>query len=480
MSIPLPPGWEMKLDSRSGKRFFINHTTKKTTWEDPRSVKSGPQTSFGGRSVPRSQEIQVKTHELQKRFPTAPLNQIRAALNSLDGNVEATAHRLKLFGYRDESAIAAASAAASAAAKSATSEARRQYRKRIEDRMCKEFPSLPRETVLIALEAHEYNEKQAKESLKMQFQPKTAPQPTKQTTHSSATRNEPTAFPSVTKTITQAEKNRIKSKLRAEFPHLDEMDLNTALNLTDYDENLTRSVLKASSSVNLSQDTSRRTPATTAYFVSTSSTATTTTSTMPTSLGPVQFSQSYSPVTFGDDSTTASAIPDVSLEDLISDLTELSMSISDSLVSSSSTPAVSVASIAPTVTVAPIARTVTVAPSRPRYERAARERRTHVVRPVVLNMSGQFVSPLRSTPRGPDPLLYVGSNDELLRSDHTQICGHDPQLVHGPDRRNVKGPAARMRSRQRVYLGPQCGLSLGPNPDYYKGPTIYHAASTTI
>ena len=90
----------------------------------------------------------------------------------------------------------------------------------------------------------------------------------------------------------------------------------------------------------------------------------------------------------------------------------------------SSTPAVSVASIAPTVTVAPIAPTVTVAPiaptvtvapSRPRYERAARERRTHVVRPVVLNMSGQFVSPLRSTPRGPDPSLYVGSNDELLR-----------------------------------------------------------------
>jgi len=32
----LPPGWDMKFDSRTGKFYYINHYTKTTTWEDPR------------------------------------------------------------------------------------------------------------------------------------------------------------------------------------------------------------------------------------------------------------------------------------------------------------------------------------------------------------------------------------------------------------------------------------------------------------
>jgi len=35
-SRPLPPGWEMKTDARTGRSYFLNHTTKKTTWKDPR------------------------------------------------------------------------------------------------------------------------------------------------------------------------------------------------------------------------------------------------------------------------------------------------------------------------------------------------------------------------------------------------------------------------------------------------------------
>ncbi|XP_015590180.1 uncharacterized protein LOC107265324 isoform X3 [Cephus cinctus] len=32
----LPPGWECRYDTRSGRPYFINHFTKTTTWEDPR------------------------------------------------------------------------------------------------------------------------------------------------------------------------------------------------------------------------------------------------------------------------------------------------------------------------------------------------------------------------------------------------------------------------------------------------------------
>merc|ERR1712038_1824503 len=33
---PLPPGWDTKFDSRTGRYYFINHYTKTTVWEDPR------------------------------------------------------------------------------------------------------------------------------------------------------------------------------------------------------------------------------------------------------------------------------------------------------------------------------------------------------------------------------------------------------------------------------------------------------------
>ena len=31
----LPPWWERKIDSKSGREFFVNHNKKITTWENP-------------------------------------------------------------------------------------------------------------------------------------------------------------------------------------------------------------------------------------------------------------------------------------------------------------------------------------------------------------------------------------------------------------------------------------------------------------
>jgi len=41
-SDPLPPGWEMRYDSATGWPFFIDHSTKNTTWNDPRGQSSQP------------------------------------------------------------------------------------------------------------------------------------------------------------------------------------------------------------------------------------------------------------------------------------------------------------------------------------------------------------------------------------------------------------------------------------------------------
>ncbi|CAH8454148.1 unnamed protein product [Heterobilharzia americana] len=32
---PLPPGWEMRLDTRTGRWYFVDHNTRSTQWEHP-------------------------------------------------------------------------------------------------------------------------------------------------------------------------------------------------------------------------------------------------------------------------------------------------------------------------------------------------------------------------------------------------------------------------------------------------------------
>jgi hypothetical protein len=39
-SGPLPEGWEERVDPRTGWTYFLNHNTKTTQWEDPRSEQS--------------------------------------------------------------------------------------------------------------------------------------------------------------------------------------------------------------------------------------------------------------------------------------------------------------------------------------------------------------------------------------------------------------------------------------------------------
>jgi len=36
-TMPLPPGWQMMFDGATGRHFFVDHNTKTTTWDDPRS-----------------------------------------------------------------------------------------------------------------------------------------------------------------------------------------------------------------------------------------------------------------------------------------------------------------------------------------------------------------------------------------------------------------------------------------------------------
>ena len=36
--VPLPQGWEMRVDPNTGWPFFIDHNNQSTTWTDPRKA----------------------------------------------------------------------------------------------------------------------------------------------------------------------------------------------------------------------------------------------------------------------------------------------------------------------------------------------------------------------------------------------------------------------------------------------------------
>ncbi|XP_043236859.1 ataxin-2 homolog isoform X2 [Amphibalanus amphitrite] len=72
---PLPPGWEMKWDSRRGKAYFIDHTSQTTTWQDPRdqhgsSQAQQPQAQQQYQSQWQWQQQQQQQHQPQHQPQT--------------------------------------------------------------------------------------------------------------------------------------------------------------------------------------------------------------------------------------------------------------------------------------------------------------------------------------------------------------------------------------------------------------------------
>ncbi|MBN3295939.1 BAG3 regulator, partial [Amia calva] len=70
---PLPPGWEIKIDPQTGWPFFVDHNTRKTTWNDPRhDAKKEPQASSNGPCLapqPPPQEPQ-KHYVREMKYPS--------------------------------------------------------------------------------------------------------------------------------------------------------------------------------------------------------------------------------------------------------------------------------------------------------------------------------------------------------------------------------------------------------------------------
>lgn len=83
VSVPLPSGWEQKLDANSGKYYYIDHVHKKTQWVDPRLTH--PKVWNPARLEALAQ--------LKESFANAPENTVRHSLLQYNFNtVEASKH----------------------------------------------------------------------------------------------------------------------------------------------------------------------------------------------------------------------------------------------------------------------------------------------------------------------------------------------------------------------------------------------------
>lgn len=89
MSAPeeaLPPGWEIRF-TEEGTRYFVDHNTRTTTFQDPRpGAPKGPQGAYG---VPRAYERSFRWKLSQFRY--------LCQSNALPSHIKITLSRQTLF-----------------------------------------------------------------------------------------------------------------------------------------------------------------------------------------------------------------------------------------------------------------------------------------------------------------------------------------------------------------------------------------------
>ncbi|XP_068706566.1 BAG family molecular chaperone regulator 4-like [Montipora foliosa] len=83
---PLPQGWEMKHDPNSGRPFFIDHKTRTTSWEDPRTQKAYTAATSQPMNQSTVQPFQMPTASGTQQYqPPASSSSVMPQPNSRQG-----------------------------------------------------------------------------------------------------------------------------------------------------------------------------------------------------------------------------------------------------------------------------------------------------------------------------------------------------------------------------------------------------------
>ncbi|XP_052790369.1 mucin-5AC-like isoform X2 [Mya arenaria] len=260
---PLPPGYEARWDPNQRAYFFINHTTKATSWVDPR---------FPQQAQPQNQSYQttaqeegkvdlLKVQELRQSFPDAPEDVISQLLKTNNNVVVKVGNKLFEMGYKRAAGVHHPPPRGND----------------IQERLAAMFPDADHELMTELLEACGGDEKEARETLervgyKPVF-PATHRNPSAQGARARSPAKSPTPRQTTTPTkktspskthqqsqqrartpdkpkLTEGQKTQLMSKLQREFTSTDKTVIEMAFQVTDWDETKARSVLKDMANTN--------------------------------------------------------------------------------------------------------------------------------------------------------------------------------------------------------------------------------------
>ncbi|XP_021349011.1 BAG family molecular chaperone regulator 3-like isoform X2 [Mizuhopecten yessoensis] len=364
---PLPPGWEGRWDANQRTYFFIDHATKKTSWEDPRYSSQAtaqppfpPQKSLykskdmpGISTEPTFVKQDTMANKIHMDYPRVPLDTIADIVSACNLNEQEARIMLTRMGYQ---------------------------------------------------KGGEANSHSSLKTEQPAFRPK-SPAKGKAKSPSRSPARSPTPPKSAPKPVSEAEKKRILSKLKSEFPALDSVVVTMALDVCEYKEDQARIILKSWGDNDKGGSKAQSRPM----------------SGSKTTEAAALSSSSLEPVPFGDDGRPSSRRSDAR--------------------PSSSNKSSQPRSGQPK-------KTTSVATTHPGHKR---NKPTHVTKQtqpsnhVVINQP-RAISTNRTPTSGPNTGLRMGPDKTILLSEYT--------LVHGPNPSNRQGPEPSRSSGAQGATGP--------------------------
>ncbi|XP_060520465.1 uncharacterized protein LOC132698433 isoform X4 [Cylas formicarius] len=263
----LPSGWDCKLDERSGKYYYVNHYTKTTTWEDPRTRHRplGTPKHFSNTPVEYI-PLQHGSPELKRNYvypshsppihafqmnSSIPLQEIKSGsrkspLTLRSGRVQDSSFSTtnSLCGSDPEESVAKISAMFPTVSETHIKMLLKKYMKSI-------FPNADETVILEVLQNNDSNIQKTSETLKEMgyskkdhFKPAT-PKPDVKVDSPAGT-NEPdqTHKLPAPKMKTSEEKQQMKEKLQDKYKDVAEHLINIALESVNYDESRANQILQ--------------------------------------------------------------------------------------------------------------------------------------------------------------------------------------------------------------------------------------------
>nr|XP_022915668.1 uncharacterized protein LOC111425694 isoform X3 [Onthophagus taurus] len=246
----LPPGWDTKVDRLTGKRYYINHHTKTTTWEDPRNKHRG-----NGEYIPLqhgtpdtrrnyiypSQPSPKPAFQISGHSPKyIPLKDVKPSRNNTSLRPQQTQESTLTISQETDESVAKISSMFPTVSDTHIRLLLKKYMKSI-------FPKAEETVILDVLTSNENNIQKASDTLKGMGYERRDPVKLLQQQEAEAKREEEEKARQneavetieillIPKIKTPEEKDRIKISLQEQYKDITEQVITIALESVEYDE----------------------------------------------------------------------------------------------------------------------------------------------------------------------------------------------------------------------------------------------------